>query len=257
MEEDKDSIPVIRVSGFGSFTIPGLGDGRVAGSARISQEKIDVSGSSTLPGGMKVRQVEASGRTTFKGDIDATRIDISGSASIEGTARFNRMTKSGSLGIENDAVGVSMDVSGSTRVRGTVSLEDELRSSGKIEVGEDLIVGGLADVEGSLRVRGRLKAGTLDIWLHGDVSRVDGGIEAEKIRIRRRGHALLRSDGVLETTDIKGDDIYLEDVACGNVTGARVTIGDGCEVRGTVTYSVRVEVSPGASLRSAPVKAEP
>jgi cytoskeletal protein CcmA (bactofilin family) len=257
MEEDKSSIPLIRVSGFGSFTIPGLGDGRVAGSARISQEKIDVSGSSTLPGGMKVRQVEASGRTTFKGDLDATRIDISGSASIEGTTRFNRMTKSGSLRIDDDAVGASMDVSGSTRVRGTISLEDELRSSGSIEVGEDLIVGGLADVEGSLRVRGRLKAGTLDIWLHGDVSRVDGGIEAEKIRVHRRGHALLRSDGILETTDIKGGEIYIEDVLCGNVTGTRVTIGDGCEVRGAVIYSERADVSPGASLRSAPARAEP
>jgi cytoskeletal protein CcmA (bactofilin family) len=256
MGEEKGGVPVIRVSGFGSFTVPGLGEGRVAGSARISQEKIDVSGSSTLPGGMKVREVETSGRTTFKGDLEAERMDISGSASIEGAARFGRMTKSGSLRIDDDATGASMDVSGSTRVGGTIRLEDELKSSGSMEVGGDLTVGGLADVEGSLGVRGRLKAGTLDIRLHGDASRVDGGIEAEKIRIRRHGQSLPHS-GVLETKDVKGDDIYIEDVLCGNVTGTRVTIGDGCEVRGVVTYSERVDVRPGASLRNAPVRSEP
>ena len=256
MGEEKSGIPIIRVSGFGSFTVPGLGEGRVAGSARISQEKIDVSGSSTLPGGMKVREVEASGRTTFKGDLDAERIDISGSASIEGAARFGRMTKSGSLRIDDDATGASMDVSGSTRVSGTIRLEDELKSSGSMEVGGDLTVGGLADVEGSLGVRGRLKAGTLDIRLHGDASRVDGGIEAEKISIQRHGQPLPHS-GILETKDVKGDDIYIEDVLCGNVTGTRVIIGDGCEVRGVVTYSERVDVRPGASLRNPPVRSEP
>jgi cytoskeletal protein CcmA (bactofilin family) len=257
MGEEKGGIPVIRVSGFGSFTVPGLGEGRVAGSARISQERIDVSGSNTLPGGMKVREVEASGRTTFKGDLDAERMDISGSASIEGAARFGRMTKSGSLRIDDDATGASMDVSGSTRVGGTIRLEDELRSSGSIEVGGDLTVGGLADIEGSLGVKGRLKAGTLDIRLHGDASRVDGGIEAEKIRIRRHGQSLPHSDGILETKDVKGDDICIEDVRCGNVTGTRVIIGDGCEVRGVVTYSKRVDVRPGASLRNPPVRSEP
>jgi cytoskeletal protein CcmA (bactofilin family) len=256
MGEEKGGIPVIRVSGFGIFTVPGLGEGRVAGSASISQEKIDVSGSSTLPGGMKVREVEASGRTTFKGDLEAERMDISGNASIEGAARFGRMTKSGSLRIDDDATGASMDVSGSTRVGRTIRLEDELKSSGSMEVGGDLTVGGLADIEGSLGVRGRLKAGTLDIRLHGDASRVDGGIEAEKIRIRRHGQSLPHS-GVLETKDVKGDDIYIEDVLCGNVTGTRVTIGDGCEVRGVVTYSERVDVRPGASLRNAPVRSEP
>ena len=83
------------------------------------------------------------------------------------------------------------------------------------------------------------------------------GIEAEKIRIIRRDQARRLSCGFLETADIKGGEVYIEDVLCGNVTGAMVTIGDGCEIRGVVTYSEKLDVRPGASLRNSPVKAEP
>jgi len=179
---EKESIPFIKLSGSSRFTIPGLGEGRVSGSGRISPEEINVSGSSTMPGGMKVGLVEASGSSTFKGDIEADRMDLSGSASIEGSARFKRLTKSGSLRIGGDAVGGSMDVSGSTHVEGSVNLGEKLRASGSLEVGEDVVVGDLVELDGSFRVGGRIKAKTLDAWLSREMSRVEGGIEAARTR---------------------------------------------------------------------------
>jgi len=129
---EKESIPFIKVSGSGRFIIPRLGEGRVSGSGRISPEEISISGLSTMPGGMKVGLVEASGSSTFKGDIETDRMDLSGSASIEGSARFKRLTKSGSLRIGGDAVGGSMDVSGSTHVEGSVNLR---KAQGKRIIG--------------------------------------------------------------------------------------------------------------------------
>ena len=95
-----------------------------------------------------------------------------------------------------------------------------------------------------------------------------GGIEAEVVDIRKDeprnlGSRLERlfnrwEEGDLRTTDIEGaESVYLENVTCDNVTGGRVTIGEGCRIRGSVTYMESIEVHPDARLENPPQQAQP
>ena len=118
-------------------------------------------------------------------------------------------------------------------------------------------------------IGGRLTTRTLNAWLSRDRSYVEDGIEAEVVDIRKDeprdlGSRLERlfnrweEEGDLRTTDIKGaESVYLENVTCDNVTGGRVTIGEGCRIRGSVTYTESVEVHPDARLENPPQQAQP
>lgn len=264
------AIPTTSISGSGRFSIPGLGDGRVSGVGHISPDMIKVSGSSELPGGIKVGSLTGSGSTTVRGDLEAGAMNFSGSATIHGALFFGQLRGSGSIRADGAARGDSMHVSGSCKIGGGIDLDGILVASGSLETRGDVIAKESIELDGVFEVDGRLKTKTLDASLSHDRSRVGEGIEAERVDIRKGGRferiprlaarIFGRGDreGDLYTTDITGKaDVYLENVICDNVVGGKVTIGEGCEVKGTVRYTETVEIHPDARVQNPPEKVNP
>jgi cytoskeletal protein CcmA (bactofilin family) len=261
----EDAIPTTTVSGFGRFNIPSLGEGQVAGMGRISPEKIIVSGSSQLPGGIRVGSVTTSGSSTIRGDLEASRIKFSGSTVIHGTLVFSQLEGSGSMRTGGSIRGDSMRFSGSCKIDGDVELEEGLIVYGSLSAKGNVALKGSADLDGSFDIEGKIEAETFGARLSRYRSHVDEGISADTIDIRkgsrfdrlpRLATMLLgrgRGEGELVTTDIHGRaEVYLENVTCDNVTGGDVTVGEGCEVRGRVRYTGSVEVHPNAVVHNPP-----
>ncbi|HEX9915700.1 MAG TPA: polymer-forming cytoskeletal protein [Candidatus Bathyarchaeia archaeon] len=243
--------PEASIRGSGRVHIEGHGSVKVSGRAELSPQLISTSGSSHLPGGLTVRELESSGSTEVDGDLSADTIRFRGSATIRGDARFRRMEKSGSLRVEGGVEGSFMEGSGSTEVGGKASVSHELLSSGSLTVEGGIESGGRVEVRGSIRTRG-VKADRIEILLGGSLSRVTEGLEAKYIRVEPRDWR----DGELRTGKVEGGEVILENVECDTVTGSKVHIGDGCRVNGRVTYTESIHVSPNAYLKEPPEKTE-
>jgi cytoskeletal protein CcmA (bactofilin family) len=247
--------PSTKISGSGRFTVPGIGMFKVSGSGKISPEEIATSGSSKIPGGLKVGDVRTSGSSHIEGDIETDTCKFSGSARVEGTLSCNDLSKSGSLSIEKELNIKYGRVSGSTKVHGSGNIERELESSGAISFGEDLNSEGHIKFSGVIRVEGKATSRTFEGRLNRDESFIRGGIEADNIDIQ-----LSRDDwharGILVTSDIVGNDVVLENVECDNITGGKITIFPGCRVKGKIQYRESVKVDPSVTLENEPEKIE-
>ena len=248
-------IPTSKISGSGRLTVPGHGIFKISGSGRISPESIKTSGSSKIPGGLKVGEVKTSGSTTIEGDIEAEFIKISGSATVEGSVKCEEIDKSGSLRIERNLTCKSAQFSGSTTIGGFGRFEEELRSSGSLRVGGDMDSDGRIRFSGSIKVDGKVTAKSFMGRLGRKDSKVQRGIEADFIEIEP-GRDNWRGEGILVTTDIVGKEVTLENVECDNVTGDKVTILPGCRIRGKIQYRESVKVDPGTKMESEPEKIE-
>lgn len=263
------AIPTTSVSGFGRFSIPGLGEGWAAGRAHISPEEVKVSGSGRLPGGIKVGRVDTSGTMTVQGEIEAETMEFSGSTTIQGALSFGYLKGSGSLRAEGPARGGTMHISGSCKIRGEIIVAETLASSGSLEAKGDVFAKESAELDGVFEVEGKLKTRRLEASLSRDRSRVEKGIEADYIDIRKGGwhervprfaarlFGLDDREGDLYTTVIAGgSEVHLENVICDNVSGEKVTIGEGCDIRGTVRYAETIEVHPKARVQNPPEKVD-
>ena len=247
-------IPATRISGSGRVTLQGFGTVKISGSGSVSPERISTSGSSTLPGGLRVGELKTSGSSRVEGDIHADGMEFSGSASIEGDAHFRHLRKSGSLSIEGGVHGDTMHVSGSTTIRGDAVISDELRASGSIRVGGEIESKGSVELRGVFKVRGRIKAKHFEARLGKRLSVAEEGIEADIVNVEPLPRDWDR-EGELRTKDIIGlEEVDIENVCCDSVKGGRVVIRGGCRVNGVVEYTESIEVSPNSYLAQEPVK---
>jgi cytoskeletal protein CcmA (bactofilin family) len=247
-------IPATRISGSGRVTLQGFGTVKVSGSGSISPERISMSGSSTLPGGLHIGELKTSGSSRVEGEVHADRIEFSGSASIDGDAHFEHLRKSGSLSVEGGVYGNTMRVSGSTTIRGDAEISDELRSSGSIRVEGGIESKGFVELRGGFEVRGRVKARHFEARLGRRLSVAEEGIEADVVDVEPLPRDWDR-EGELRTKDIVGvEEVTIENVECENIRGGRVVIRGGCRVNGKVEYTESIEVSPNSYLAQEPVK---
>jgi len=250
MNMDYTKLPVTIIRGSGRVTVPGLGEVKASGRAEIGPDKIHTGGSCVLPGGIRVRYLDASGSLTIEGSAEAETMTLSGSASVRGGVKFTQLSKSGSLRVEGDAEGETMEVSGSTTVEGRVKVRD-LYSSGSISAKKGIESSGHVKVKGCVRAGG-VKAGRFELIMSNSVSRIKGGVGADYIRVEPKGWG---DEGELITDWVKGVEVHIENVECDTVSGDNVYIGDGCRVNGKVTYAHEIRVSPSAFLREQPLKA--
>jgi len=247
-------IPATRISGSGRVTLQGFGTVKVSGSGSISPERISMSGSSTLPGGLHIGELKISGSSRVEGEVHADRMEFSGSASIDGDAHFEHLRKSGSLSIEGGVYGNTMRVSGSTTIRGDAEIADELRSSGSIRVEGGIESKGFVELRGAFEVRGRVKARHFEGRLGKRLSVAEEGIEADVVDVEPLPRDWDR-EGELRTKDIVGvEEVTIENVECENIRGGRVVIHGGCRVNGKVEYTESIDVSPNSYLAQEPVK---
>lgn len=248
-------IPTSKISGSGRLTVPGHGTFKISGSGRISPELIKTSGSSKIPGGLKVGEVKVSGSSTVEGDLETEYMNVSGSSTVEGNLTCMELDKSGSMKIRGDLKCKIAQFSGSTQVGGFGRIEKELRSSGSIRFGEDVESEGHVRFSGAFGVRGKVTAKSFEGKLGRKESFIDGGIEASYIEIRPSLNNW-RDEGSLVTTDIVGGDITLENVECVNVTGNKIRILPGCRIKGKIQYREALAVDPGTRMETEPEKVE-
>ncbi|MCW4013334.1 MAG: hypothetical protein NWF07_10140 [Candidatus Bathyarchaeota archaeon] len=248
-------LPDTRISGSGRVSLPGFGTLKISGSGRVYIDSISTSGSSTIPGGLRLHDLKTSGSTKIDGDISSDTIKFSGSAHIEGALECEELIKSGSIKIGKSLKADYARLSGSTHVRDGGVIGREIETSGSIEFGDDLVSEDRIMYSGVMRVDGRVQAKSFEARLSRDESYIRDGITSDYINILR-SHEDWRNMGSLVTSDIIGDDITLENVQCENVRGKKIVIKKGCYIKGTVEYSDTIQVDPASSLRSEPIKTE-
>lgn len=261
------AIPTIRIGGSGKVNIPGIGEMRISGSGHVSPEEIKISGSGSLPGGIKVGRIKGSGSVSIGGDIEADEMRFSGSASVAGSVNSSSLSSSGSFKAEGEARGGFMRFSGSCKIGKEIQLEDSLVVHGSLTVLGNVTVGKLVELNGRFDIGGKLVASTFRAELSRSRSHIRNGVQADSVDVRKRGKfegIVLFGfpifgkgfrEGELSTTDIVGTgEVYIENVFCDNVTGKDVTIGDGCQIKGMVRYSKTIRVSPTAKVEKSPIK---
>jgi cytoskeletal protein CcmA (bactofilin family) len=260
------AIPTTHVSGSGRVHIEGIGDIRISGSGYVSPEEIKISGSGSLPGGIKSGRIGCSGSVLIEGDAEAEEMRFSGSGSIAGNAKAKVLSASGSLSIGGEVKGSSMKVAGSVKVGNRIELEDTLQVHGSLKVLEDVKAKNIVEIYGRFDVSGKIVAESFEAELNRLESHVRNGIEASNVNIKKKGVeglvlfgipiiGRIVRDGKLYTTDIVAKErVYLENVCCDNVSGKDVTIGEGCIIKGTVKYSDAISVHPTAKLSNPPKK---
>jgi len=260
------AIPTTHVSGFGRVHIEGIGDIRISGSGFVSPEEIKISGSGSLPGGIKSGRIGCAGSVLIEGDAEAEEMSFSGSGSIAGDAKARVLSVSGSLSIGEEVKGSLMKVAGSVKVGKRIELEDALRVHGSLRVLGDVEAKNMVELYGRFDVNGKVITESFEAELSRLESHVRNGIEASNVSVKKKGVeglvlfgipiiGRIVRDGKLYTTDIVAKErVHLENVCCDNVSGKDVTIGKGCIIKGTVKYSETISVHPKAKLSNPPKK---
>jgi cytoskeletal protein CcmA (bactofilin family) len=261
------TLPTTRLSGSGKVKITGIGEMRISGSGYVSPEEIKISGSGYIPGGIKVKRIACSGSVSIGGDVEADEMRFAGSASVAGNVRSNSLSASGSFRADGHAKGSSLRFSGSCKIGDEIKADDSLIVHGSLTVYGDVSAGKLVELFGRFDVDGKVSTNTFKAELRRSRSNIKKGIQADYVDIRKRDRtrgvvifgfpifAKRYGEGTLSTTDIVGrEEVYLENVVCNNVNGKKVTIGEGCEIRGKIRYSDTIKVHPTAKLSSPPEK---
>jgi cytoskeletal protein CcmA (bactofilin family) len=260
------AIPTTRVSGSGRVHIEGIGDIRVSGSGYVSPEEIKISGSGSLPGGIKSGRIICAGSVLIGGEAEAEEMSFSGSGSIAGDVKAKVLSASGSLSIDGEVKGSLMKVAGSVKVGKGIELEDALRVHGSLRVLGDVEAKNIVEFYGSFDVSGKVTTESFEAELSRHESHVRNGVEANNVSVKKKGVeglvlfgipiiGRIVRDGKLYTTDIVAKErVHLENVCCDNVSGKDLTIGEGCIIKGTVKYSETISVHPEAKLSNPPKK---
>lgn len=264
----------INISGSGKVHIEGVGDVHVRGSGSVSPDEVKISGTGTIPGGLKTKRIVCAGRVSITGDAEAGEMRFSGSTKVHGNIDAKILEASGTLAAGGEVKGSQVEVAGLFRAAKGIKLEDGLLVHGHLRVSNDVNVEKSVRLRGSFDIHGRVLTGNFEArlrgmeWLKRLESHVENGIEAVNVDIRKstdRGTSILGiralgkifGEGRLYTTNIVARDrIYLENVTCDNVHGRVVVLGEGCEVRGKIQYSESVSTDPTSKLSLAPEKVD-
>jgi len=262
------------ISGSGKVHIEGVCDIQISGSGSISPEEVKISGSGTIPGGLKTKRIVCAGAVSISGDAEAEEMRFSGSASVHGNIDAKILEASGTLAAGGEVRGSDVEVAGLFRAARGIRLNDALLVHGHLRVSNDVNVEKFVRLRGSFDIHGRVVTGNFEArlrrmqWLERLESRVENGIEAVNVDIRKstdRGMGILGipalgkifRKGRLYTTDIVARDrVYLENVTCDNVHGRVVVLGEDCEVRGRIQYSESFSTHPTSKLSQAPEKVD-
>ncbi|MGZ4033182.1 MAG: polymer-forming cytoskeletal protein [Tumebacillaceae bacterium] len=207
------------------------GEGRVSGDMECQTLKIR--GTSEIGGRVKAKFVEIGGTSAIDGDFETERMKVYGTSSNEGNLSVKLLNVKGTVDVRGNLTGEELKLFGAITVSGDCEAE---------------IIKGM----GALNVGGLLNAGTIDIEIAHEDSRVKE-IGGESIKVRRIGSAfglnkILRPLKLVADV-IEGDDIYLEYTKSNVVRGNNVSIGPGCEIE-SVEYKNDFKLHKNAKVAS-------
>jgi cytoskeletal protein CcmA (bactofilin family) len=207
------------------------------------QEVISIAGSASLSGDLVTGTFRCSGSGSVKGSLKAKEVKVAGSCDFDGPVQAGTFRASGSVTVAGDLKAATVRTSGSANVKGKITA-GELNSSGSIRVAHGIQVEREGKISGSLRTGGDLTAQELEI---GGSFKVDGEIRAQEVTIELSGNCraraikgqemhvrvergLLRSRGKLSVDLVEGREIHLESTRAKRVKGRKVTLGPDCHV---------------------------
>ncbi len=224
-------------------------------------EQVVISGSGKITGDLKCKDIKISGTGKIEGNIDSDGdIKTSGTGSLNGNVRAKYITIAGSSKFGGNVKCDSFRISGTCKVAGDVDCRS-LKIAGAAVL-ENVSASEEAIINGAANISGLLNAESVAVHLDGD-SNVEE-IGCTKLYVSRRrdedGEFKVKifnftlfsmsrdGKGVLTAETIEGDDIHIEYTKAEVVRGAKVVIGQGCEI-GRVEYTDTLEISEGAAVK--------
>ncbi len=221
------------------------GDGTIAGGAYGT---IAINGAGTVTGDVQCRELKINGAGKCKGAVKADSVAVNGAGTFDGAVQAGEMQVNGSSDF-HAGMGV-----GRLLVRGTCGLDGGLAARevdvrGELRVGGDLTAESFTG-EGRFVVNGLLNAGVIDLKLHGRSSAREIGGERIVLRVPEGFTSIFSmfSDRRLVADSIEADDVHLINTTAKVVRGARVTLGEGCEIE-LVEYTEKLERIAGAQVK--------
>jgi len=214
------------------------GSGKVEGD--LEAKEVRVSGSGKVTGETNAGQITVSGSGTFGGNVDAEEIRSSGACRVEGYLHAKEIKSSGSFRVSESVTGDYVKVTGTLRVGGDVESEI-FKSTGLFDIA-GLLSADKVEVQLAGLCRAR-EIGGERIEVRGFTHRFQLLEDLTKALLGKRGGARL------ETSQIEGDEITLENTQADIVRGKHVEIGPGCRI-GAVEYEDTLKVHKDARVET-------
>ncbi len=236
------------------FTVdPNESNARIAGEGQLSggtYGAVTINGAGSIQGDVVASSIRINGAGTAHGSVKADTIVVNGSASFGNDVQATEMTVNGDSSVAGGAGVSQLKVKGRFFVGGGVAAH-EVDAKGELTVTGDLSADRFI-AEGAITVGGLLNAETIDIKLHApSKAREIGG---QSIRVTQaRGIASVFTffaEKRLTTDSVEADDMVLEFVTAKVVRGARIEIGEGCNIE-LVEYTDDFKQHAGATVGSA------
>ncbi|MCD7823147.1 MAG: polymer-forming cytoskeletal protein [Oscillospiraceae bacterium] len=206
------------------------GAGTVGGG---EYENISISGSGEVTSDVRCQSLKSAGSVHIAGSVECSgEFKIAGSALVDGDIKCGSCRLAGSANVK------------SIEADGKVSLAGAVTADGNIS-GEKVIIVGVANINGLIN------GDDIRITFDGDgvkANEIGGGTIKITPKKEQKAHWFSKKKiKPAEIGTIEGDEISLELVKADVVRGAKVTIGDGCEI-GRVEYSESLEISENAHV---------
>ncbi len=232
-----------------------LQDIKVSGAGNIGGGKyrdVKISGAGTVNGDIECAIFKTSGTSTVNGNVKLKNLSVSGSTKIIGTLDAEEIKISGGSEIRGNVATKIIKVSGSSKIGGNLGAE-EINISGSIEIKEDCEAERFKTT-GSFDIGGLLNSGDIDVIIHGRcrAREIGGGkinvkVCNDNMFSKMLKHIFIQGER-LTSSVIEGDDIYLEATNAKIVRGNNVTIGPDCnieivEYRSTISVATDTKVS--------------
>ena len=204
--------------------------GKVGIGVSIPSESLDVNGNLKLTGGITAATLTAN-EGSFSQSLSA------GNTAINGTLDVTGNMKALALSITDINVANNVSITNGLSVSGTSQLS-VLNTTGNVAVGQNLNVGGAADVTGNLSVSGQLNARTLSLTDINASSNVAIGN-----RLSVTGSSQLRGGAVITGNSSVAGDLQIS----GKLTSGDITSAD-ISSTGNVAISENLTVTGSGQL---------
>ncbi len=221
------------------------GDGTISGG---SYATIVINGAGTVTGDVVCKELKINGAGRCTGAVKADLINVNGAGTFDGAVQAGEMVVNGSADV-HAGMGI-----GRLKIRGTCALDGglaahEVELRGEIRVGGDLQAERFTG-EGRFAINGLLNADTIDLRIHGRSAAREVGGEHIVLRAPEGFSSIFSvfSDRRLVTDSIEADEVQLISTTAKVVRGARVTVGEGCEIE-LVEYTESLQRLAGAQVR--------
>lgn len=189
----------------------------------MSEEKriVHVDGMSKSSGNLECDEVKVDGMFRVSGDLKASDLTCDGMVRIAGNVNVESINIDGMIKVGGDIDMKSMDIDGLIKAKS--------------------ISGEKIDISGGFNIKENISCDTfiLELCGRGLVKNIEGS--SVVVTTRKYRHQL-------KANTISADEIDIENVKCGTISGDKIKIGKGCKVD-NVTYITSLDIDSSAIVK--------